>query len=143
MVGDPAGCGVAIVEAGGEGMLRCKAVRDGDDRAGRRVRESAAHGVDGVERPEHPAATEEVDEDRKRFGGFGDVHADGYVLALGVQHAILDVSDRLREHALEPGELRPACLGDRELVQRACARRLSLAKERLHLGMECGGRHQI
>ena len=69
VLGDPAGGGVAVFEAGGKRVLRGAAIRDRDDCAGRLVRKPPTDGVDGIERAEHPASAEDVHEHGERAGG--------------------------------------------------------------------------
>src|SRR6266508_6329063 len=94
VLGDPVGRRVAILEPGGEWMLRRPPVGDGDHGTPTLVREPAADRVGDFERAEHPTAAEEVHEDRARARGVREVEAGGNVSRGPGQRAVEYLGDR-------------------------------------------------
>ena len=119
--GDPAGRGVAVLQRGGEAVLRRKPVVHGGHQAAGVMAEIAADIVVGVEVAADPAAAVDVDQDRQRASarvvGFVDAHAErpgrtgGLFLAYGLhrqrrtgngRHLLLPQRARvLRRHLLD------------------------------------------
>ena len=119
-------------------MLGRTPVGDRDDGALCRVREPPANRVNGLERAEHPAPSEEVREHGQRAGGVRQVHACGDRSGRPRQHEVANLGHGLGHVRAQPGEFGRARLGHGELVDGTNARGEPTLSKRLDLRMEPG-----
>jgi hypothetical protein len=138
VLGDPARCRVAILERGGKRVLGRAPVGDRENRARRRVREPPADRLGGLERAEHPAASEEVGEHGQWAGGGRQVHACGDRSRRPRQHEVANLGDGLGHLRAQPGDLGFACVRHGELVHGTHAGCEPSLPKRLGLGMKAG-----